>query len=128
MKMYKFWEIGNSKIRRKNKLEELPNEKESQRKLLNWVICSDPSLRIVAGYTCVGHCTCTILKLPCLEHRRFHLKFLIWWQISVSEVFKEVTLEMQVTQSVKQQLTQATSYILHHKYPYRPTRNSNKNL
>lgn len=49
-------------------------------------------------------------------------------EISVSEVFKEVTLEMQVTQSVKQQLTQATSYILHHKYPYRPTRNSNKNL
>lgn len=41
-------------------------------------------------------------------------------EVSVSEVFKEVTLEMQVTHSVQQLLTQATSHICVHKYPHRP--------
>lgn len=49
-------------------------------------------------------------------------------EISVSEVFKEVTLERYVTQNVQRQLTQETSHILHHKYPYRPTQNSENNL
>ena len=42
------------------------------------------------------------------------------FQVSVSEVFKEVTLEMQVSQGVQQWLTQETSHICVHKYPYRP--------
>jgi len=41
-------------------------------------------------------------------------------EVSVSEVFKEVTLEMQVSQGVLQWLTQETSHIRVHKYPFRP--------
>ena len=41
-------------------------------------------------------------------------------QVSVSEVFKEVTLEMNVTEAVQQHLAQATSHIHSHKYPHRP--------
>ncbi|XP_073245006.1 N-acetyltransferase 9-like protein isoform X2 [Porites lutea] len=41
-------------------------------------------------------------------------------EISVSEVFKEVTLEMNVTEAVQQHLAQATSHICIHKYPLRP--------
>lgn len=49
-------------------------------------------------------------------------------EVSVSEVFKEITLEMRVSQSVQEQLTQATSHIRHHKYLFRPTQTSDKNL
>lgn len=80
------------------------------------------------GVTCLG-VKKYVAKIGCGNEPSLALfRKLGFVEISVSEVFKEVTLEMQVTQSVKQQLTQATSYILHHKYPYRPTRNSNKNL
>ncbi|KAM7447569.1 N-acetyltransferase 9 [Porites harrisoni] len=41
-------------------------------------------------------------------------------EVSVSEVFKEVTLEMNVTEAVQQHLAQATSHIHVHKYPHRP--------
>ncbi|CAH3037067.1 unnamed protein product [Porites lobata] len=41
-------------------------------------------------------------------------------EVSVSEVFKEVTLEMNVTEAVQQHLAQATSHIHSHKYPHRP--------
>lgn len=51
----------------------------------------------------------------------------VWLQVSASEVFKEITLEMQVTQNVQQQLAQATNHIRLHKYPFRPVQTSDKN-
>lgn len=38
-------------------------------------------------------------------------------EVSVSEVFNEVTLEMQVSEDIQQWLVQATSHICIHKYP-----------
>lgn len=41
-------------------------------------------------------------------------------KVSISEVFNEVTLEMQVTPEIQQWLHQATSHVSFHKYPFRP--------
>ena len=50
------------------------------------------------------------------------------WQVSVSEVFKEITLEMQVTETVQERLSQATKHIHVHKYSYRPVLTSSTKL
>ncbi|XP_020616957.1 N-acetyltransferase 9-like protein [Orbicella faveolata] len=48
-------------------------------------------------------------------------------EVSVSEVFKEITLEMQVTETVQERLAQTTKHICVHKYPYRPVLTSDTN-
>lgn len=44
---------------------------------------------------------------------------LVLLQVSVSEVFNEVTLEMQVSEDIQQWLVQATSHVCIHRYPHK---------